>query len=153
MKIALLYSVFWLNDLFDHRQIMQWHSYTDEFHHAEGIFTIYIDHFTFPPNFVRPVINFSYPTGCGDRQLKFIPDVCKTGDCFLSKRKLAQKSIKEVTQSQNFHWALYRMGNDAIKDYDVEDFDTWGSWKPAHPKEGRLRNSVRISYEHLRVNV
>ena len=27
-----------------------------KFHHAEGIFTIYIDHFTFPPNYVRPVI-------------------------------------------------------------------------------------------------
>ena len=27
-----------------------------KFHHAEGIFIIYIDHFTFPPNFVRPVI-------------------------------------------------------------------------------------------------
>ena len=26
-----------------------------KFHHAEGIFTIYIDHFSFPPNYVRPV--------------------------------------------------------------------------------------------------
>ena len=28
-----------------------------KFHHAEGIFTTYIDHFTFPPNYVRPVIS------------------------------------------------------------------------------------------------
>ena len=26
-----------------------------KFHHAEGIFTTYIDHSTFPPNYVRPV--------------------------------------------------------------------------------------------------
>ena len=26
-----------------------------KFHDAEGIFTIYIDHFTFPPNLVSPV--------------------------------------------------------------------------------------------------
>ena len=32
-------------------------------------------------------------------------------------------------------WKLFRIGHDAIQEYDIQDFETWGSWKQMNPQK------------------